>query len=44
VSDHRINLTLYKIAQIMEGEGLEEMISALMAHHQAEKLAQATEV
>jgi peptide chain release factor 1 len=37
VSDHRINLTLYKIDQIMGGEGLDEVIDALTAHDQAEK-------
>ncbi|MBP9752820.1 MAG: peptide chain release factor 1 [Proteobacteria bacterium] len=37
VSDHRINLTLYKIDQIMEGEGLDEIVDALTAHDQAEK-------
>jgi peptide chain release factor 1 len=30
VSDHRIGLTLYKLPQIMEGEGLDEIIMALM--------------
>lgn len=39
VSDHRINMTLYKIDQIMEGEGLNEIIDALRAHDQAEKLS-----
>lgn len=38
VSDHRINLTLYKIDSILEGEGLDEIIDALVAHNQAEKL------
>ncbi|CAO5674903.1 MAG: Peptide chain release factor RF1 [Holosporales bacterium] len=37
VSDHRINLTLYKIDQIMQGEGLDEIVDALTAHDQAEK-------
>ena len=41
VSDHRINLTLYKIAQIMEGEALDEVIDALTSHDQAEKIANA---
>jgi peptide chain release factor 1 len=40
VSDHRINLTLYKIEQIMEGEALDELIDALTAYDQAQKLAQ----
>ncbi|HEX4411910.1 MAG TPA: peptide chain release factor 1 [Xanthobacteraceae bacterium] len=39
VSDHRINLTLYKLPQIMEGEALGEIIDALVANHQAEQLA-----
>ncbi|MCE3230982.1 MAG: peptide chain release factor 1 [Alphaproteobacteria bacterium] len=43
VSDHRINLTLYKIQQIMEGEALDEMIDALTSEDQAAKLAEATE-
>ncbi len=38
VSDHRINLTLYKLPQIMEGD-LDELIDALAAEHQAEQLA-----
>ena len=39
-SDHRINLTLYKLDQFLTGEALEEMISALSASEQAEKLNQ----
>lgn len=39
VTDHRINLTLYKIEQIMEGYGLEEMINALITEDQAAKLS-----
>jgi peptide chain release factor 1 len=38
VTDHRINLTLYKIAAIMDGD-IDELISALAAEHQAEQLA-----
>ncbi|WP_353154405.1 peptide chain release factor 1 [Pollutimonas bauzanensis] len=38
VTDHRINLTLYKLAQIMEGD-LDELTGALRAEHQAEQLA-----
>lgn len=38
LTDHRINLTLYKLAQIMEGD-LDEVTSALLAEHQAEQLA-----
>jgi len=39
VTDHRINLTLYKLPQVMEGEGLGELIDALITEHQAELLA-----
>jgi peptide chain release factor 1 len=39
VSDHRINLTLYKIDRIMDGE-LDEIIDALIASDQAERLAE----
>ncbi len=39
VSDHRINLTLYKLDRILEGEGLNEVIEALIAEDQARKLA-----
>lgn len=39
VTDHRIHLTLYKIEQIMAGEGLVEMINALVQHDQAERMA-----
>jgi peptide chain release factor 1 len=39
VSDHRINLTLYKLPEVMEGEALGELIDALVAEHQAEQLA-----
>jgi len=38
VTDHRINLTLYKIDQIMDGE-LDDLINALIAEHQTEQLA-----
>jgi len=39
VSDHRINLTLYKLPQILEGEALGELIDALVAENQAAQLA-----
>ncbi|HEV7801584.1 MAG TPA: peptide chain release factor 1 [Burkholderiales bacterium] len=42
VTDHRINLTLYKIAAIMDGD-LFELTDALIAEHQAEQLAQLAE-
>lgn len=39
VTDHRINLTLYKIDEVMEGEALDEIILALVESDQLEKLA-----
>ncbi|NYT85034.1 peptide chain release factor 1 [Pollutimonas harenae] len=38
VTDHRINLTLYKLGHIMDGD-LDELTNALLAEHQAEQLA-----
>jgi len=38
VTDHRINLTLYKMDHIMDGD-IGELTGALMAEHQAEQLA-----
>ncbi len=38
VTDHRINLTLYKIDQIMDGD-MDDLINALIAEHQTEQLA-----
>jgi peptide chain release factor 1 len=42
VTDHRINLTLYKIDAIMDGD-LDELTGALSAEHQAEQLAALSE-
>jgi peptide chain release factor 1 len=39
VTDHRVNLTLYKLDKVMEGEALDEIIDALTTAHQAELLA-----
>jgi peptide chain release factor 1 len=39
VTDHRINLTLYKLQQVMDGD-LDELIEALQQEHQAELLAE----
>ena len=39
VTDHRINLTLYKIDKVMAGEALDEFIDALLAADQAARLA-----
>ncbi len=41
VTDHRINLTLYKLDQVIEGAALEELVQALMTAHHAELLAAA---
>ena len=42
VTDHRINLTLYKLQQIMNGD-LDELLDALAHEHQAELLAEMAE-
>ena len=42
VTDHRINLTLYKLDDVMHGD-LDELIGALNQEHQAEELAQQVE-
>ena len=39
VTDHRINMTLYKIDKIILGEGLEEIINGLTAEDEAARLA-----
>jgi peptide chain release factor 1 len=39
VSDHRINLTLYKLDRVMIGEALDELVEALIAEDQAARLA-----
>ena len=39
VTDHRINLTLYKLPQVIEGEALGEIIDALVTENQAALLA-----
>ena len=39
VSDHRINLTLYKLDKILDGEALDEVVDALTADDQARMLA-----
>ena len=39
VTDHRINLTLYKLPQVMAGEGFSELVDALTTEHQAAQLA-----
>ncbi len=42
VTDHRINLTLYKLPQVIEGEALGEIIDALVTENQAALLAAQT--
>jgi len=39
VTDHRINLTLYKLDRMIQGEGLDEMLDALITDYQASQLA-----
>jgi len=39
VTDHRINLTLYKLDRVIAGDALDELISALITEHQASQLA-----
>lgn len=39
VTDHRINLTLHRLPEILEGPGLGELIDALAAEDQAKRLA-----
>ena len=39
VTDHRINLTLYNLPKIMEGEALDDVINPLIAEDQAARLA-----
>ena len=39
VTDHRINLTLYKLDRVMEGE-LDEIVDALIADHQSKLLSE----
>ena len=39
ITDHRINLTLYKLDRILAGEGLDEMLDALITDYQTNQLA-----
>ena len=41
ISDHRINLTLYRLDAIMAGGLFDEIVEPLIAHHQAEAIAEA---
>ena len=40
ITDHRINLTLHKLEQVLAGEALDELVDALITEHQANQLAQ----
>jgi len=44
VTDHRINLTLYKLDQVIAGDALDEVIDALITEDQAAQLAALNEV
>ena len=39
VTDHRINLTLHKLDRVLAGEALDELVDALVADHEASRLA-----
>ena len=39
LTDHRINLTLYKLDKVMIGEALDEVVDALTTEHQAALMA-----
>lgn len=43
VTDHRINLTLYKLDEVLEGGGLGEILQPLIREHQAKLLAETIE-
>ena len=43
VTDHRINLTLYKLDKVVAGEALDEVVDALTAEDQAQRLAEGDE-
>ena len=40
VTDHRINLTLYKLEEVVSGDALGEIIDALITEDQAQRLAE----
>jgi len=39
VTDHRINLTLHRLPEVLEGPGLAEIVDALIAEDEAKRLA-----
>ena len=40
VTDHRINLTLYKLEEVVSGDALGEIVDALLAEDQAQRLSE----
>ena len=42
MTDHRINLTLYKLAEVMQGD-LDQVLQPLLREHQAEQLLSISE-
>ncbi len=42
ITDHRINLTVHKLDEMLEGEALDDLVDALAAEERAEKLATLT--
>jgi peptide chain release factor 1 len=40
ITDHRINLTLYNLPKVIEGDALDDVINALITDDQAARLAQ----
>ena len=42
VTDHRINLTLYKLAEVLEGD-LDQVVGPLVSEYQADQLAALSE-
>ena len=40
VTDHRINLTLYNLAEVLDGRGLDAIVDALTADDEASRLAE----
>ena len=39
MTDHRINLTLYKLERVLAGEAVDEVVDALVADDEARRLA-----
>jgi peptide chain release factor 1 len=40
ITDHRVNLTLYKLDKVLAGEALDEVVDALIADDQAKRLSE----